>query len=80
MSARNYWPNDELVRDAVYNRRREAELREQLVHAGPNSYYLDNVAALVNKHDMRALASENVLASRIERVLRRQTSPYAPSL
>lgn len=59
MSARNYYSNDELVKDAVYWREREAKHRER------------QALRMANTASRRAQASENILQLRIEEQLRR---------
>lgn len=61
MSARNHMTNDELVRDAVYWRKREKVYRN-----------IDQ-PRWANTSHLRAQASENVLVQRIERILRGET-------
>lgn len=70
MSARNYWSNAELVKDAIYQRKREKYWREQTA-VSETHHHRNACCVWANNCDMRAQASEDVLVRRIEEQLRR---------
>ncbi len=65
MSARNYWSDDALVRDVVYQRSRKAYWHDRFLSG------MRVAAGWANNCKLRAEASEDVLVRRIEELLKR---------